>query len=144
MALKALGAGTAVFVDTSAWYEFFVPNQPQFEDVFGVLSDKRFRLVTSDYVLDELFSLLKARKQYRRHKAVWEALMDRDNAELLFTIDSDLHAAYDVYRKFTDKGWSFTDCVSFQHIRKLRIPYACSTDEHFREFGIVTALPGLS
>jgi hypothetical protein len=34
-------------------------------------------------------------------------------------------------RQHADKGWSFTDCVSFGVMRELRIRDAFTTDHHF-------------
>jgi len=49
--------------------------------------------------------------------------------------------AWNVFRRFTDKAWSFTDCVSYVVMQRLKISTACSFDEHFRQFGTVAVVP---
>jgi len=46
-----------------------------------------------------------------------------------------------VFRRFRDKGWSFTDCTSRVVIDRLSIPTAFALDQHFRQFGNVTVVP---
>jgi predicted nucleic acid-binding protein len=47
-----------IFVDTSAWFAAYVPNDPQHAQVKHVLSSAP-RLVTTDYILDETITLMK-------------------------------------------------------------------------------------
>jgi predicted nucleic acid-binding protein len=39
-------------------------------------------------------------------------LLDEVLAELHLVSSDDIRAAWGVYRQFSDKAWSFTDCVS--------------------------------
>jgi len=144
MAVKASHARrypNALYVDTSAWFDYFVPGQPHSIAVERVLLETGLEIVTCDYVLDELLSLLKARRQYKRHAAVWKTLTNPSLVDLIHTSPSDIESAYRVYSRFRDKEWSFTDCVSYHHIHRLGISHACATDKHFHEFGIVTVMP---
>ena len=50
-------------------------------------------------------------------------------------------AAWDVYRQFADKQWSFTDCVSKVLMARRGIQTAFAFDAHFRQFGSATAVP---
>jgi len=52
-----------------------------------------------------------------------------------------VQAAWEVFRQFRDKQWSFTDCVSRVVIERLSIPAAFAFDEHFRQFGNVAVVP---
>jgi uncharacterized protein len=58
----------AVFVDTGAWFAYFVRRDPDHADAVTWMRDNRQPLVTTDYVLDELLTLLKQRESY--HVAV--------------------------------------------------------------------------
>jgi len=97
--------------------------------------------MTTDFILDELLSLLKSRNQYQKHAMVWRTLNNRKIVELVHLSKSDIDEAYKIYTRFKDKQWSFTDCTSYHLIHSLRIPFAFSLDQHFRQFGIVTVLP---
>jgi predicted nucleic acid-binding protein len=48
------------FVDTSAWFAAYVPSDPMHRAVQSAMA-RADRLVTSDYILDETLTLLKAR-----------------------------------------------------------------------------------
>jgi len=129
------------FVDTCAWLELFVPVLPQSVPIRKLIMSRTYRLVTSDYIVDELFSVLKSRNKYQARHAVWTFLNDPDLVDIIFTTRSDLDGAYAIYSKFSDKDWSFTDCLSYYYIRKRKIRTALSIDHHFHEFGIATVLP---
>ena len=54
---------------------------------------------------------------------------------------ADVAVAWDVFRRFADKDWSFTDCTSYVVIARLGLTAAFSFDQHFRQFGTVTVVP---
>lgn len=131
----------ACLVDTSAWYLAFVHDVPGSAVARNVFESGQYRFLTSDFIVDELLSLLKTRNQYRRRDVVWSTLNNKAHVEMVYLTKSDLNDAYKYYDRFKDKNWSFTDCTSYHLIRSRRIPFAFSLDRHFREFGIVTVLP---
>lgn len=49
-------------------------------------------------------------------------------------------AAVALFRKYADKQWSFTDCVSFVIMHELRTREAFTTDRHFKQAGFVALL----
>ena len=42
-----------------------------------------------------------------------------------------MQRAREVFERFTDKEWSFTDCVSYAVIERLAIKKAFAFDDHF-------------
>jgi hypothetical protein len=62
-------------------------------------------------------------------------------AEVVWIAQSDVEAAWRVFDRFRDKDWSFTDCVSYAVIERLKITSAFAFDEHFAQFGIVDVVP---
>jgi len=69
----------SVFVDTGAWFAYFVQRDPDHNAARGWVSSNKFPLVTSDYVLDELFTLLKIRESHKVAVAAGEVLTKRDD-----------------------------------------------------------------
>jgi predicted nucleic acid-binding protein len=53
-----------VFVDTGAWFAYFVRRDPDHNSARNWVSTNESSLVTSDYILDELFTLLKIRESH--------------------------------------------------------------------------------
>ena len=54
----------SVFVDTGAWFAYFVRRDSDHNSARSWVSTNESPLVTSDYILDELFTLLKIRESH--------------------------------------------------------------------------------
>ena len=130
----------AIFVDTGAWYAASVPSDPDHAAARVVIQSNAESLVTSDYVYDELLTLFCARGQMDRAR-VWIEQVRSDRCVLVRITSDDIERATDMFFRFADKDWSFTDCTSFVVIQRLGIQRAFSFDEHFRQFGAVTVVP---
>ncbi|MCY3021091.1 MAG: PIN domain-containing protein [Planctomycetota bacterium] len=130
-----------IFVDTGAWFAAFVPNDRDHVRADTWLSSNTTPLVTSDYILDELLTLLKARGEYQRALHLGQCLLTEKIARLEWVLPADVEAAWQSYRTHRDKDWSFTDCVSLAVMKRLRIRKAFSFDEHFRQFAAITVVP---
>jgi uncharacterized protein len=55
-----------IFVDTSAWFAAYVPNDARHQAADEFLRATQDRLLTTDFVLDELLTLFKARGEFQR------------------------------------------------------------------------------
>lgn len=130
-----------IFVDTGAWFAAFVPNDPDHAPAGAWLAGNIEPLVTTDYVVDELLTLMKMRGEYGRAVPVGESLLDETIARLEWVSPADVRAAWGIYRNFRDKGWSFTDCVSRVIMERLDVRAAFAFDDHFRQFGTVMVVP---
>lgn len=130
-----------IFVDTGAWFAAFVPNDPDHAAAVRWLRQNREPLVTTDYVIDELLTLLLVRGERRRALLLGDALFDGSLAELHWIEADEVFAAWQTYRQFTDKGWSFTDCTSRVVMQRRGIQAAFAFDLHFRQFGVGAVLP---
>jgi len=123
-----------VFIDTSAFCALALPkdqNNSQAKDINLKLQGKRPLLYTSDYVLDETFTLLSMRGGH----SVAVKFMDQiDGAHInIISVDFEiLNAAKTIFRKFDDKRLSFTDCTSFALINIHDLDSVFSFDDHFR------------
>lgn len=130
-----------IFVDTGAWFAAFVPNDPDHAAAEKWLDSNTEPLVTTDYVVDELLTLLKIRGEFERALRLGESLLDESVSKIAWVTPDDVRAAWEVFRSYRDKGWSFTDCVSYAVIDRLGASAAFSFDQHFRQFGTVSVEP---
>jgi uncharacterized protein len=130
-----------VFVDTSAWYAYVRRDDPDHEPVAAALERFQGRLVTSNFVFDEVVTLVAVRLGHGAASKVGDALLDAGTVELIRVEEEDESDAWELFRKRPDKGFSFTDCASFALMKRLRLATAVSTDRHFRQAGF-EALPG--
>jgi hypothetical protein len=129
------------FVDTGAWVALFVEGDARHEAARAWINSNRDRLVTSDYIVDEVLTLIAAR--FRRQTAIraGSVLFGQDLAELFQLTDEDKERAWAIFRSHSDKGWSFTDCTSFALMRRLGIPSAFAFDRHFSQMKGIRCVP---
>jgi uncharacterized protein len=130
-----------IFVDTGAWFATFVPNDPDHAAADTWLEANVEPLVTTDYVVDELLTLLKIRGEFQRAMRLGASLFAGEIALIEWVMPDDVRQAWAVFRRYTDKDWSFTDCVSRVVMERLGIRTAFAFDDDFRQFGTVTVVP---
>lgn len=130
-----------IFVDTGAWFASVVPSDPDHVAAARWLSQNGEPLLTTDYVVDETLTLLQRRGEIARARRLGEQLFDNKLASVSYVTEADIIHAWQVFRQFTDKKWSFTDCTSKVVIEKLNLTYAFAFDRHFRQFGKVIVVP---
>jgi predicted nucleic acid-binding protein len=105
------------------------------------LHANREALITTDYIVDETLTLLRRRNEPQRALELGDAFFAGSLTTLYILSEADLHQAWDIFRRFDDKPWSFTDCTSRFVMDKLGLTTAFSFDRHFQQFGTVTVVP---
>lgn len=130
-----------IFVDTGAWFAAAVPSDPDHPAASRWLAANAGPLLTTDYIVDETLTLLRARGERTRALLIGEVFFDGRLAEIHRLDESDITLSWEVFKRFDDKGWSFTDCTSLVLMRRLGISQAFAFDAHFEQFGSVTVLP---
>jgi predicted nucleic acid-binding protein len=130
-----------IFVDTGIWYAADVPEDPAHSEARRLLLNATSTLVTTDYVIDALLTLLVARGHHDIAIAAGNRMWQETSATLEWVRVEDVRAAWNVFTSFVDKSWSFTDCVSRAVMKRLGITAAFALDDHFRQFGFATVQP---
>src|SRR5260370_11228634 len=129
------------FVDTGAWTALFVPADPMHAAARSWFQDKRDRLITSDYVVDEVLTLLKTRFSTQAAIRAGQSLFGERHSTLVYLAQDDLRRAWKIFQTHRDKGWSFTDCTSFALMQRLRISAAFAFDQHFSQMRGIRRMP---
>ena len=130
-----------IFVDTGAWFALVVPTDPDHAAAIAWRAANRELFVTSDYVVDEPLTLLRARGERRRALAMGKLFFEGRIARVHHLSEIDVQSAWRIFERFSDKKWSFTDCTSKVLVERLGITRTFAFDEHFRQFGTVTVCP---
>jgi predicted nucleic acid-binding protein len=130
-----------IFVDTSAWFALVVPTEPEHGRAATWLDANSESLLTTDYIVDELLTLMKMRREYQRAQRLGQQLLEGHIATLEWVTQVDVFHAWQVYLRYDDKPWSFTDCVSRVVMERLGIGTAFAFDDDFRQFGIISVVP---
>ncbi len=123
-----------VFIDTSAFCALAIPkdqNNSNAKAIHTKLQEQKAIIYTSDYVLDESYTLLKMRGSHTTSVKFMDEI-GKSHINIL-RIDEHIEtAAKTIFRKFEDKRLSFTDCTSFVLINQFGIEAVFAFDEHFK------------
>ena len=123
-----------VFIDTSAFCALTIPKDQYnsaAKDLYKTTFKDNVAFYTSDYVLDEVYTLLKTRGSHTTSIKFMDGIIKSNIVILRVTEDTE-RAAKIIFRRFDDKRLSFTDCTSFALINQFGIEAVFSFDEHFR------------
>lgn len=132
-----------IFVDTSGFYALVITSDDRHTTAERVLRDARRRkrgFVTTDYVLDETATLLKARGFAHRLGSFFDSIQASRVCRIEWTDADRFHEVQAFFLKHADQAWSFTDCVSFRTMKGFRLRDALTKDTHFEEAGFVALL----
>lgn len=99
---------------------------------------KPCKLVTTSYIFDETVTLLKRRLGFVKASEVGKRLLESSLIEMVYILQEDFIKGWEMFLKHKDKGYSFTDCLSFLMMEKMNINKALTFDEHFRQIGFDT------
>ena len=127
-----------IFVDTSFWIAFAVPDDAHHEAATAVLSQHRgTALATSNLVVGETWTFVRRRFGYRAAVRLVDLI---ERAERLRTVRVERDAEDDAWRWLRarpEREYSFVDATSFALMRKLRIRDALAFDGDFAAAGFV-------
>jgi hypothetical protein len=123
----------AIFIDTSAWYAYVNRADLDHSAVSEFLSEFPGSLITSNYIFDELVTLVRMRMGYHKALGVGEVLHNSQIVLLERITHADEEAAWHLFQNRPDKKYSFTDCTSFILMHRLKLFNVLATDEHFRQ-----------
>lgn len=130
-----------IFVDTGAWFASVVPSDKQHQKAIAWLKNNQESLLTTDYVIDETLTLLRARGELKRSIVLGEAFFSGKLTQIYYLTEDDIRSTWEIFSRFADKEWSFTDCSSKIVMEKLGIVKAFAFDHHFSQFGTVQVVP---
>jgi predicted nucleic acid-binding protein len=132
-----------VFVDTSAWDAIADGGDPN-HDVVLLFRDEiagQCQLVVTNYILDELYTLLLVNVGYQRavdFKAKLDILAEEGVLEVVWVSEDMATEAWAVFERFNvDKQRSFTDCISYVVMKQCGITEVFAFDDDFAQMGFV-------
>ena len=99
------------------------------------------RFVTTNLVVCETLNYLRARISHHIAVLFRENLKKSGFIEIVTVTPSIEDAAFTIFKRYTDKDFSFTDCTSFSIMRFLRLKSAFAFDRHFDQFEGISRLP---
>ena len=127
-----------IFVDTGAFLARYLSRDEHHEKAtrpWKTLVRRNWKCYTSNFVLDETFTLLARRSSYSFAAERARTLYSSKALEILRPTSEDEHDALLRFEKYADQEVSFTDCISFVLMKRRRLGRAFAFDRHFKDAG---------
>lgn len=132
-----------LFIDTGAWIA--LNNKKDLHHGDALKANKQFLdsgcfYITSDYVLDETYTLLRLDVGHRRAVEFGyeiKRLQQKSKIHVFHVNQLILDRTWKIFEQYSDKDFSFTDCSSFAVMEMLKIDEAFSFDKHFEQYGLM-------
>jgi len=127
-----------LFIDTGGFYALVSAESASHANAVAIMEEarrNRRRAVTTDYILDETATLLRARGLTKQLKEFFRLTEESQALNVEWMTPNRFAAARTFMLKHMDQEFSFTDCVSFIVMKELRLTDALATDKHFRIAG---------
>ncbi len=131
-----------IFIVTSAFYaledESDQNNKPAraFEEdlVTGKLG--LVQLITSNFVFDELMTLLRNNLGFLKAIEVGERIIESNVITLERVRPETETRAWEIFKTYSDKEFSYTDCTSFAMMEQKTIQSVFAFDNHFEQIDL--------
>ena len=134
---------TSVFIDTWGWINLFNVKEDHYQDVsklYKELRNSRATIVTTDYILDEVFTLLFKRVPAEIAQKAIEtisAAIKRKYLTLTWITPERFDVSLNLRLKYKDKPKiSFTDLTSMAVMQEFCISHILTGDAHFTHVGM--------
>lgn len=130
----------SIFVNSSGWLALYNSNDRNHEAARQLWEGLRYqpvRLVTTDYVLDQVYTALKVfgslQAAHAFHEVVGNSTLVR-----LFMVDSVIFdRAWETFLEDEQPHWTFTDCINYSVIQYLGVSEVFTFDPSFSAPGLV-------
>jgi len=136
-------ADRGIFVDTWAWVAL-ANESDNWHEIAESLNRKLilagYIYITTNFVLDECYTLIQARLHKQAAIDFGEEIRLSIKAgivEMVHVSEKIEEQAWSLFRSHRDKNYSFTDCTSFVVMQRSGINEAFTGDIHFSQFGFV-------
>ena len=130
-----------LFVDTSALVALANSKDKhnvsavEFREKLRSSSSRATLLIISNYVFDETITLLRVRIGHAYAISFGKSLKDSELFRIHWLTPEVDELAWDIFVKYSDKDYSYTDCTSFALMKAEGIDTVFGYDDHFRQFG---------
>ncbi len=127
-----------IFVDSSAWIALN-SKRDQFHnkavDTNKELLQKRHHYVTTNFVLDETYTALLMKIGHFAAVDFGERIRSSQVVQVIHITPDIEESAWELFKQYSDKEFSFTDCTSFEVMRRMNLTKAFTNDHHFEQIG---------
>jgi predicted nucleic acid-binding protein len=133
-----------VFIDTGAFIALTDADDGHHQTAalfYRTSKEKGARFVSTNFVVCETMNYLRARVSYRVAVLFREKLKKSGLIEIITVTSSIEEEAFALFKRYTDKDFSFTDCTSFSVMKALKLKRAFAFDKHFEQIEGISRVP---
>jgi hypothetical protein len=130
-----------LFVDTRAWYALLDRRDQNHAAATHFVQHVTAPFVTSTDILDETLTLVKRHMGHAAATRFGQRLWSEEVARLVRVSPEDEALAWNIFTRYADKGFSYTDCTSFALMERLHLDSAFAFDAHCEQYGRFIRLP---
>jgi hypothetical protein len=127
-----------IFMDTNGWIALSSKRDQLHDNAIKtnrkVLSNG-YRYVTTNYVLDETYTGLLTKVSHFAAVDFGEKLRLSKSVSIIHITTDIEEEAWQIFKQYSDKKFSFTDCTSFVVMNQLNLTEAFTSDHHFEQMG---------
>jgi len=127
-----------IFVDSCAWLALN-DKKDQFHlkavEINRELISKGYKYYTTNFVLDETITLVRMCIGHSAAVTFYEMLKSTKLIEIIKINDKIEDYAWEIFKKYSDKDFSFTDCTSFYVMQNYNFNKSFTNDHHFEQIG---------
>ncbi|MBL4818914.1 MAG: type II toxin-antitoxin system VapC family toxin [Deltaproteobacteria bacterium] len=127
-----------IFINTGAFIaRFIAADQHHLDSLekWELLKAQKLNCITSNHVIDETLTLLARRTSYAFSAEKAHLIYQSNIIQIARPELAEEQSALKLFEKFADQRVSFTDCLSFALMKKLKIQTVFSFDRHFKQAG---------
>jgi predicted nucleic acid-binding protein len=127
-----------IFIDTSAIISAFCKdddNHLTARNYAYMLAKNNYNVITSNLVLVETFNFIKRKNTAPESNKLCWAIKNSSFFTILYSNEEIENRAFEIFIKFSDQRFSYTDCTSFTFMKLHDINQAFTFDDDFKIFG---------
>ncbi len=127
-----------LFADSAAWlalYDRGDKYHARAKLAFRDLGERKVTFVVTDYLVAETVTLIVGRAGHAQALLCGEWLLNSPRVRLIRVDVEAWDEAWQMFKLYEDKSFSFVDCVSFVTMRRERFVDAFTFDHHFEQMG---------
>jgi len=133
-----------LFVDTGAFIALTDADDENHKAAaffYRSAKEKKMRFVTTNFVVCETMNYLRARISHDIAVHFRENLKKSCFIEIITITPPNEETAFNIFKRYADKDFSFTDCTSFAIMNSLKLKSAFAFDKHFEQFEGISRFP---
>ena len=132
-----------IFADANGWIALNSKRDQLHDTAVSVNRDllsKGCRYITTNFVLDESYTGLLTKVGHFAAVDFGEKIRSSKVVQTIHVTEEIEEEAWELFKQYSDKDFSFTDCTSFVIMRQFGLSEVFTNDRHFEQMGFTILL----